>query len=98
MNNGGKSYRWRQLMQYLEVICDGLLWLSPLLIALDAVIAPISDSMPLDSALWPLAGGVLVGFLRWQKPNAARHDDFRISQPRNRKRSSGLLSSAVLRS
>lgn len=68
MNNGGQSYRWQQLMQYLEVICDDLLWLSPLLTALDAVIAPISDSTPLDSALWPLAVVVIwsVGLVIYQ--------------------------------
>ena len=29
-------------------------------------------------------------FLRQRKPNAARHDDFRISQPRNRKHLLGI--------
>lgn len=54
MNNGGQSYRWRQLMKYLELICDGLLWAAPLLVALDKLIAPISECCSWQSSLWPL--------------------------------------------
>lgn len=66
MNNGGQSYRWRQLMKYLEVICDGLLWVAPLLVALDKLIAPVSDCCAWQGSIWPLVvvtiwgGGLLL--------------------------------------
>lgn len=52
MNNGGQSYRWRRLMQFLELICDAMLWLAPLLVALDKLIAPVSDGW--QGSVWPL--------------------------------------------
>lgn len=66
MNNGGQSYRWRQLSYYLEKICDLLLWLAPLALAMERLMMPLGDCDCLRSSIWPLvtlslwAGGLLI--------------------------------------
>lgn len=54
MINGGQSYRWQQLKLRLEWFCDGLLWLAPLVLALDKAIAPVSIQNGVHQAIWPL--------------------------------------------
>lgn len=77
MINGGQSYHWQRLMQYLERCCDGLLWLAPLAVAIDKLIAPVSEQT-LVSSLWPLVVvliwsiGLLFYQLAFKLPNHAK--------------------------
>lgn len=68
MINGGQSYRWRQLMQYLERCCNGLLWLALLMVAIDKLVAPITDQSTGVFSVWSLAVVALwsVGLLVYQ--------------------------------